>query len=237
MTLGPSVGEELDLLAARYGLQAPARGRLGSVLEGLIGDARAPTSVREPREALENHIADSLVALELPEVRAARTVADIGSGAGLPGLVLAAVLEEAEFRLVESQASKCAFIAGLGARAAVANARVVCSRAEEWAEGRGLQDVIVCRALAAQPVALEYAAPLLREGGRLVDWRGTRSEEEEQRALLAAGALGLALVEIRRVLPFASARDRHLHVFEKLAPTPAAFPRRVGLARKRPLGG
>jgi len=237
LTLGPDVAEALDLLAARHGADGGARERLGRLLEGLIGDRRAPTTVRAPWAALETHIADSLIALELAEVRAAGTVADIGSGAGLPGLALAAVMDDAEFRLVESQASKCSFIAALGARAGIANARVECSRAEEWAGGRGAQDLVVCRALAAQPVVLEYAAPLLRQGGRLVDWRGARSAEEEQRAARAAGALGLAPVEIRRVQPFAAARERHLHVFEKAAPTPEGFPRRAGLARRRPLGG
>jgi 16S rRNA (guanine527-N7)-methyltransferase len=114
---------------------------------------------------------------------------------------------------------------------------VVCSRAEEWAEGRELADVVVCRALAAQPVVLEYAAPLLRAGGRLVEWRGVRSVDEERRARVAAATLGLSLVEIRHVEPFDGARDRHLHVFEKVGPTPAAYPRRAGIARKRPLGG
>lgn len=237
MTLPGDVPGELDALVSRYGLGSSAHERLALLLEGLIGDPRAPTSVREPREALDAHIADSLVALEVAELRDASCVADIGSGAGLPGLALAAALEGADFWLVESQASKCAFIAALGARAGIANARVVCSRAEEWEAGRELADVVVCRALAAQTVVLEYAAPLLRAGGRLLEWRGARSEDEEQRARVAAGTLGLALVEIRHVHPFDGARDRHLHVFEKIGPTPAGYPRRAGLARKRPLGG
>jgi 16S rRNA (guanine527-N7)-methyltransferase len=147
------------------------------------------------------------------------------------------VLEQASFWLVESQAAKCAFIASLGARASIANARVACSRAEEWSAGREMQDLVVCRALAAQPVVLEYASPLLRDGGRLVEWRGARSATEEQSAAAAAEILGLSLVAIHRVQPFPEARERHLHVFEKVGPTPPGFPRRVGLARKRPLGG
>lgn len=237
MTLGADIDGELDSLAERYGIGPSDRARLAALLEGLVEDPRAPTTVRRPREALQTHLADSLVALELAEVRAAETLTDIGSGAGLPGLALAAVLEQANFWLVESQASKCAFIAALGPRAGISNARVACSRAEEWTAGRELADVVLCRALAAQPVVLEYAAPLLREGGRLVEWRGARSGDEERRALAAAATLGLALVEIHHVRPFGGARDRHLHVFEKVDPTPSGFPRRAGLARKRPLGG
>jgi 16S rRNA (guanine527-N7)-methyltransferase len=236
MALAPRVEERLAVLAGRYGLGPQPRNRLAAVLEGLSGDGRAPTAVRDPEAALDAHIADSLVALELVEIRAARQLTDIGAGAGVPGLVLASALENGAFCLVESQASKCHFIAALAARAEIANARVVRSRVEEWSAGRELQDVVLCRALAPQPVVLEYASPLLREGGLLVEWRGARSEQEEELAGRAAGALGLALIEIRRVKPFAGARERHLHVFEKVGPTPAGFPRRAGLARKRPLG-
>jgi len=113
----------------------------------------------------------------------------------------------------------------------------VCARAEEWREGFSQNDLAVARALAPQPVVLEYAAPLLRIGGTLVDWRGKRAPEQEHAAERAASLLGLQLEEIRRVTPFAAATDHHLHVFVKVAETPSRFPRKPGIARKRPLGG
>ncbi len=73
-------------------------------------------------------------------------------------------------------------------------------------------------------VLVEYAAPLLRESGTLVAWKGRRDEEEESAAATAADVVGLEAVEVRRVIPFAGARDRHLHVFRKVGPTPARFP-------------
>jgi 16S rRNA (guanine527-N7)-methyltransferase len=97
-------------------------------------------------------------------------------------------------------------------------------------------DVVTSRALAPQPVVLEYAAPLLRLGGTLVDWRGRRDPPGERAAERAAAVLGLRRVNVREVRPFARATDRHLHVFEKVSETPARFPRRTGVARKRPLG-
>jgi 16S rRNA (guanine527-N7)-methyltransferase len=109
------------------------------------------------------------------------------------------------------------------------------ARAEEWGDGSSHHDLVVARALAAQPVVLEYAAPLLKVGGALVDWRGKRMPEEEDLADRAAEALGLRRTEVRRVVPFAGARDHHLHVFVKVEETPARFPRRAGVARKRPL--
>lgn len=211
--------------------------QLDAVLSGLAEDEHAPTTVRDARLAIDVHLADSLAALELGAVRAAGTIADLGAGAGFPGLVLAVAVPEAEVSLVESQARKCAFIERLRTAAGIENARVVCTRVEEWGEGLKRNGVVVARALAAQPVVLEYAAPLLQMGGVLVDWRGRRSVDEETDALCGAEQLGMRRLEIRRTEPYEAARDHHLHVFEKVAETPTRFPRRVGVARKRPLGG
>lgn len=228
--------EALASLAERYGLHEDQRRRLLELLELLDVDALAPTTVRSPAQAVDVHVADSLVALELEAVRSAETIADLGSGAGFPGLVLALALPRSELWLVESQARKCEFIDRVRVSLGVRNAHVVCARAEQWPQRAGGHDVVTARALAAQPVVLEYAAPLLRLGGTLVDWRGVRVPAEEEAAATAAKDLGLQRLEIRHVSPFAAARDHHLHVFMKVSETPARFPRRPGMARKRPLG-
>lgn len=167
----------------------------------------------------------------------ARAIADLGSGAGFPGLALAVALERADVRLLESQTRKCLYLERAIAEVGAANARVVCARVEQWREGEGSNDLVLARALAPPAVVVEYAAPLLRLGGALVDWRGRRSRTEEERAGRAAAQLGMRLVEIRRVEPFAGARDRHLHLYVKVSPTAQRFPRRAGVARRRPLGG
>jgi len=226
----------LGRLAGRYGLSTRQREQLAALLTALEHDERAPTSVRRAEQAVHVHLADSLVALELEVVRGARTIADLGAGAGFPGLALAVALPESEVRLVESQARKCAFIAEIVAQVGLGNARVVCARAEEWHDGTAEHDLVTARALAPQAVVLEYASPLLRVGGSLVDWRGRRVAEEEDAASRAAEELGLRRAQVRRVEPFAGARDHHLHVFSKVEETPERFPRRAGVARKRPLG-
>lgn len=211
--------------------------QLASMLDVLASDERAPTTIRSPGEVVERHLADSLTALAVAGVGDAHTLVDVGAGAGFPGLALAVALPAAQVRLVESQRRKCEFIERLLDRSGVANAEVVCARAEEWVQGRASNDVALARALAPQRVVLEYAAPLLRLGGMLVDWRGRRDPTEERQAELAARVLGLELQEIRNVEPFATATDRHLHLWVKSEPTPERFPRRAGTARKRPLGG
>jgi 16S rRNA (guanine527-N7)-methyltransferase len=223
-------------LAQQYGLDERARDQLTALLAVIAQDERAPTTVRDPDLGVDLHLADSLVALDLPPVRAAKSIADIGSGAGFPGLVLAAALAGCDVRLVESQGRKCAFLQELVAQVEIPNARVICARAEDWSGGIRAHDVVVARALGPQPVVLEYAAPLLTLGGTLVDWRARRVPAEEQRAAQAADGLGLALLSVERVKPFEAARDRHLHLYTKVRETPSRFPRRAGMARKRPLG-
>ncbi len=223
---------------AGYELNDAQLATLGRVLSVLAADEHAPTTVREPREASERHLADSLAGLDIDLInRDGRDLADLGAGAGFPGVALAVALPRASVRLVESQRRKCEFLARMLAAAEIENASVVCARAEEWEEGLDGNDVVLARALASQPVVLEYAAPLLRLGGALVDWRGRRDAGEEQTAARAASELGMELREIRHVRPFPGATDRHLHVWIKAAATPERFPRRAGMARKRPLGG
>jgi 16S rRNA (guanine527-N7)-methyltransferase len=218
-------------------LTAAQQRQLAAMLTVLAADDHAPTTVREPGQAARTHLADSLVALEIEALPAAKRIADLGSGAGFPGAAVAVALPAAEVSLLESQRRKCEFLQKLCTAAELENVRVVWTRAEEWQEGRSYNDAVLARALAPQPVVLEYAAPLLRMGGMLIDWRGMRVREEEAAADRAAQALGLNREEIRRVTPFAGARDLHLHVFVKVGETPARFPRRAGMARKRPLGG
>jgi 16S rRNA (guanine527-N7)-methyltransferase len=229
-------GTSEQLLAAGRDLSAEQRAQLAAILRTIAADEHAPTAIRAPEQAADTHIADSLVALGLDAVRTAKRIADLGSGAGFPGLALAVALPAADVSLIESQRRRCEFLERLCAAAGIENARVVCSRAEEWREGASSRDVVVARALAPQPVVLEYAAPLLRMGGTMVDWRGRREQAAEAAGERAAALLGLERVEIRRVVPFEGATDRHLHVFVKTAETPARFPRRAGIARKRPLG-
>jgi 16S rRNA (guanine527-N7)-methyltransferase len=222
--------------AVRQDLSADQVEQLGLVLRALQADEHAPTSVRDPERAANVHVNDSLTALELEPVRCARRIADLGSGAGFPGIALAVALPTAEIILIESQRRRCEFLQRVCALAGIDNARVVCTRAEEWRAGLNANDAVVARALGPVPVVLEYAAPLLRVGGSLVDWRGALGGREEEGAARAAAELGLQRVDVRRVEPFPGAREHRLHVYLKLHETPARFPRRAGIARKRPLG-
>jgi 16S rRNA (guanine527-N7)-methyltransferase len=211
-------------------------GRLIELRAMLGRDSRAPTAIRDPGRVTTEHIADSLAALELEPVRQARSVADLGSGAGFPGLPLALALPAATVYLVESVRRKADWLARTVSALGVENARVVDARAEDWPEGLGRLDVVTARALDSLPVLVEYAAPLLREGGALVAWKGSRSADEEADGAAAAEHLGMALRELRPVTPYKGSRNRHLYLYEKVRMTPEGFPRAPGRARKRPIG-
>lgn len=226
----------LERLRERYELDREQSDRLLRLLTLIVGDESAPTAVRDPLRVVDVHIADSLVGLEVAPLRDAVSIVDLGSGAGLPGLPLAIALPQARLSLLESQSRKCEFLYRAVSEVDAGNVSVINARAEQWQAGIGGQDAALARALAPQAVVAEYAAPLLRLGGVFVDWRGRREAEDEQRAAIAAAQLGLELQEIRRVEPFDGARDRHLHIYVKVRATPDRFPRRPGIARKRPLG-
>lgn len=232
-----AIPEAVGDLARRYEIaDEPGVQQLETLVELVSFDASAPTTVTEPGAVVRDHVADSLVALQLDAVRTARSIADLGAGAGFPGLPLAAALPGARVTLVESNGRKCGFIAGAIAACGLTNAAVVQARAEEWREGRESCDLVVVRAVADLAVVAEYAAPLLRLGGTLVAWRGRRDADAEARAGRAARVLGLQVLPPVRVTPYPGAENRHLHPMVKVETTPARFPRRPGMAVKRPLG-
>jgi 16S rRNA (guanine527-N7)-methyltransferase len=230
------VARRLGGLAERYGLKASQIGQLRCLLEVLASDPHAPSTVTQPQQAVEVHLADSLAGLEIDPVRDASRVADIGSGAGFPGIPLAIALPAVATTLLESSRRRCEFIERACSAAGVVNAAVVTTRAEAWSPTDGLQDVVTARAVAPLAVLCEYAAPLLRLGGTLVVWRGHRDRDAEEAAERAAGELGLESRPAVRSEPYPGSQERHLHVYVKVGPTPARFPRRPGIASKRPLG-
>lgn len=229
------VGARLDQLAERYALDATAVDALRRLLALIEADASAPTAVRDPAAAVDTHVADALVALELTRVREARRIADLGSGAGFPGLVLAAALPATRAALVEANRRKAAFLERAVDAMALANAEVVAQRAEAWAAGRGTCDVVTARAVAPLAVLVEYAAPLLVTDGGLVAWKGRRDPGEEADGAAAAALTGLEPAQVRPVRPWDGAKHLHLHLYVKVASTPNRFPRRPGTASKRPL--
>lgn len=219
-------------------LDADARLALQKVLEMLAVERASVSSVTEPERAWKVHVADSLTGLEVSGLREASRIADIGSGAGFPGLVLAVALPRAQVDLIESVGRKCEFIRRAIEAAGIANARVINARSEELAReaGREAYGAVTARAVGRLSTLAELASPLLMDDGVLVAWKGRRDAGEESELGNAAEALAMRPEEILHVGPYAGSEHRHLHVLRKCAPTPENLPRRSGMAKKRPLG-
>lgn len=210
---------------------------LKTLLATLAADPASPTTVRDPARAVDFHVADALSGLLVGELATARLVADVGAGAGIPGLVLAAARPRLRVVEVESVARKCAFLERLIAAMGLRNAHVACARAEEWDAGRDRCDAVLARAVAPLPVLVEYAAPLLSEGGALVAWKARPGPREVRDGDHAAAVLGLSTARVVSVPPLSGATERSLYVYLKVGPLPNGYPRRAGMARKRPLRG
>lgn len=226
----------LDELGAQYSLRTEALDRLERLLEVLSAAPQSPTAVTNVRRAVDVHVADSLSGLQVTALREARRIADLGSGAGFPALVLAIALPGAQVTAVESTGRKCTFIDEMAAALALDNLSVACARAEEWVDGIGVNDVVCARAVAPLGVLCEYAAPLLAVGGTLVAWKGRLDEGELEIAAAAAAELGLSSPQLTAVQPYRGSEHRQLAVAVKREATPERFPRRTGVALKRPLG-
>ena len=174
------------------------------------------TALADANDARRVLLEDSLRGVEV--VRGlGRAIVDVGSGGGAPGIPLAAALPDRDVTLLEANGRKCEFLR----RWAPSNAAVVQGRAEE--QPTDTYDVAVAKALAPPPVAVEWCLPLVRSGGAVVLWVGPSADRER-----------VGRVAARIAGRLAGAPEGFL-VIRKVAPTPAGFPRRVGVARKRPL--
>jgi 16S rRNA (guanine527-N7)-methyltransferase len=212
---------------------------LNRVLALLAEERASVSSVTEPKRAWKVHVEDSLTGLEVEELRSAVRIADIGSGAGFPGLVLAVAQPRTKVDLIESVGRKCEFIRRAIDAAGIGNATVFHARSEELASGelRDSYEAVTARAVGRLSTLAELASPLLCEGGALVAWKGRRDAEEEAELDRAASGLSMEPELILDVGGRAGSRHRHLHLMRKSGPTPSDLPRRPGMAKKRPRGG
>ena len=218
-------------------LDAAARGKLETVL-ALLAEERASVSAVVDERAWQVHVADSLTGLEVAELRAAGRIADIGAGAGFPGLVLAVALPDARVDLIESVGRKCEFMRRAIEAAGIPDATVLNTRSEDWAggEGREVYGAVTARAVGRLSTLAELASPLLKPDGVLVAWKGRRDADEERQLANASEDLAMAPVQILDVGNRAGSEHRHLHVIRKTGPTPQNLPRKPGIAKKRPKG-
>ena len=215
---------------------------LGAYADLLAGYELANViGTRDRNRIVLEHLVDSLSCLKVGEIRWDGWLMDVGAGGGLPGIPLSIARPDLVVTLLEATEKKVRFLDYVKAELDLRNLRVLNTRAEvagREARHREAFDVATARALAELPVALEYCAPLVRTGGKVLAMKGRLQEEELSQGIAAARELGAEFsetlaVEHRSQLP---QKERKLVLFDKVSVTPDRFPRRVGLAKKRPLG-
>jgi 16S rRNA (guanine527-N7)-methyltransferase len=215
----------------------PAQRRSLETVLGQLAEERASVSSVVDGRAWKVHVEDSLTGLEVPELLSASRIADVGAGAGFPGLVLAVALPDAQVDLIESVSRKTAFITKAAEAANIPNALAVNARSEDVARvSQEAYEIVTSRAVGRLSTLAELASPLLRENGVLIAWKGKRDTEEEQQLQNASEALAMTPEQILDVGHRAGSEHRHLHVIRKSGQTPANLPRKSGLAKKRPFG-
>ena len=196
------------------------------------------TALTAPEDVAVKHIIDSLTAYDAALFDGARTLIDVGTGAGLPGIPLAVYAPHLTVTLLDSLNKRVRFLMEVAAAMGLPNVRCIHARAEEaarTAEHRAAYDIAVSRAVARLPVLLEYTLPFVRVGGTLLALKGRAYAEEQKEARRAAEVLGGGRITARTVRLPGLDDVRAMLTVTKERQTPAAYPRGGGAPTRRPI--
>ena len=196
------------------------------------------TALTAPEDVAVKHIIDSLTAYDAARFDGARTLIDVGTGAGLPGIPLAVYAPHLTVTLLDALNKRVRFLTEVTAAMGLQNVRCIHARAEEaarTAEHRAAYDIVVSRAVARLPVLLEYTLPFVRVGGTLLALKGRAYAEEQKEARRAAEVLGGGRITARPVHLPGLDDVRAILTVTKERQTPAAYPRGGGAPTRRPL--
>lgn len=187
------------------------------------------TSITDPEEIRIKHFEDSLAILQVLQL-SNQSVIDVGTGAGFPGIPLKIACPEISLTLLEATKKKVEFLKHIVSILKLKNVEIIWGRAEDIAkQKRESFDLAVSRAVARLNVLCEYCLPLVKIGGLFVAYKEEKVEEEVEEAKNAIAVLGGNLREIKK-FPL-----RSLVIIDKIKPSPVKYPRRAGMAKKKPL--
>jgi len=196
------------------------------------------TAIRKPEEIRSKHFLDSLTCLQGFKDPKPKRMIDIGTGAGFPGIPLKIAYPHLQLTLVESVGKKAEFCRHMVEILKLQWVDVLQTRAEDLGQITGhreVYDLAVARAVASLPILIEYLLPLVKVGGRVIAQKGESAPAEVHASEHAVRVLGGRIHQIKPVVLPGVADERFLVIIDKIAPSPSTYPRRVGLAAKRPL--
>lgn len=195
------------------------------------------TAITDPDEVAVKHMVDSLLVYNKEHFHN-RTIADVGTGAGFPGLPLKIYDPSLRVTLIDSLQKRLHFLEQVVDSLHLGQVRLLHARAEDAGKNPDLRekfDTVVARAVANLPVLSEYCLPLVRVGGVFYAMKGSRGREEAEAARHAVQVLGGKITDIRNVSLPGLSDERTIITIEKIKPTPKQYPRKAGTASKRPL--
>jgi len=197
------------------------------------------TAITEPEAVMVRHHLDSLSVLKVIPLQKGMMVADVGTGAGFPGLPLHIAVEGLYTTLIEATGKKANFCTHLAKALELKRVVVVNARAEEAGQishQRGKYDLVVARAVARLPILLEYLLPLAKIGGMCVAMKGITAQQEADDSAKALASLGGELVNIEQIELPNVPEPHFLVVVKKTRQTPAMYPRKPGIPSQSPIG-
>jgi 16S rRNA (guanine527-N7)-methyltransferase len=214
-----------------------ARERLAAFHNLLLEQNQKMDLTNVPEEEMTlRHYADSLLPIRRGLIPERARIMDVGSGAGFPGLVIAAVLPGVRMTLLDARQKRCAFLQTAVALMGIENTEVLCGRAEDLAvpPHREAYDLALARAVAPLNILAEYLLPFVKVGGEALCWKGPNVTQELAQGRRAARVLGAVLGPLVNLgIP---ERSNLIQVINKISPTPKQYPRKAGMPNKEPLG-
>lgn len=194
------------------------------------------TAITDEESFIRDHIVDSASLTKLDIYKGAKTVCDVGTGAGFPGVILAALSPDKEFTLIDSLAKRLKVINELSESAGITNIRLVHARAEDAGHDSDLRekfDIVTARAVARLSVLSELCVPFVKKGGYFISYKASSCEEEMKQAQKAFNILGVAHTEIQDA--GVSGTEHVFAVMKKERKTPEKYPRKAGEPSRKPL--
>ena len=196
------------------------------------------TRIIDPREVAVKHFGDSLTLLTQDVLPQGASIADVGTGAGFPGIPLAISRPDLQITLMDSLRKRIEFLRELIQALGITNVTLVWGRAEELGQNpqyRNRFDIVIARAVAPLRVLVELCLPLTKTNGVFLAMKGPKAEEEVEAATNALKIIGGKLIGTRIVvLPLLKEMRTLVHIL-KNRPTPREYPRKAGTPERQPI--